>query len=225
MKHYLISTLIVTMKADGAALSKVTTGPDASKPGALRFDVPETATKVELHVEIPKFNITSARPVLVFDQRFKVVTAAGKPPRLEPVMFTPTLLQRGPKRYHPRLSEPTTAASGKTKLFDLILDLRFLDLTDLAKGLGKLDFFKSRPHPCDIRMFEDTHSRPDPVTWVVAIPPKVAEGRKMGVFLFYRPEILPPKTPSIPVYKDTRTAPPERYIRYLPVPITHRRIL
>src|SRR5438067_13399743 len=98
LKHYLISTLVVSMKADGVTLAKVTTGPDASKPGALRFDVPESAVKVELHVEIPKFNITSSRPVLTFDQRFKVVKPAGKPPRLEPVIFTPPLLQRGTKQ-------------------------------------------------------------------------------------------------------------------------------
>jgi hypothetical protein len=216
LKHYLISTLKVSMKVDGTDLPQVKKGADASAPGSLRFDVPETAGKVELHVEIPKFNAGSTKPILEFDQRFKVVTTAGKPPRLEPVIFTPPLKQRTTKRYHPRLSEPTTAASGKTKLFDLLLDLRFLDLTDMAKSLGKLDAFKLLPsHPCDIRVYEDTHSRPEPVTWIVAIPRKTQESRKMGVFLFYRPEILPPKDPAFPRYKDTRTAPSERWNRYL----------
>ena len=124
-KHHLIAAMTMTMQADGAALPQVKSGAFPSKPGAIRFDVPDGAKDVTLKIVIPKQNAASAASILDLTQHFKVI--AGKPPRLNPLVFDgPPFMADGPKLYHPRLSEPATAGSGKGKLFELVLDTRFL---------------------------------------------------------------------------------------------------
>lgn len=211
-KHHLIAAMTMTMQADGAALPQVKSGPFPSKPGAIRFDVPDGAKNVTLKIEIPKqgFSVVS---ILEVTQHFKVI--AGKPPRLKPFVFDgPPFMADGPKQYHPRLSEPTTAGSGRGKLFELVLDTRFLRVTDFARSLGKLNGVSGTlwkpPMGSRVVVLEDTHPVPNPVVWYVLIPPVLDSTiSKINVFMFYRPEMVKEFN-----YKDVRDIEPGKFMRY-----------
>jgi hypothetical protein len=211
-KHYLISQMTMTMEADAAAVPQVKSGAIPSKPGAIRFDIPDGVKEVTLKILIPK---QRASPVSILEltQHFKV--AAGRPPRLNQLVFDgPPFMADGPKLYHPRLSEPATAGSGKGKLFELVLDTRFLRVTDFARRSGRLDTFAGTewkpPMGSRVVVLEDTHPNPNPIVWYVLIPPAVDSTQsKINVLMFYRPEMIKEFN-----YKDLRDIEPSKFMRY-----------
>jgi hypothetical protein len=179
-KHRLIKNMVVTVRVDSTGSPPIA----SSRPGALLFDVSDTASDVTITATIP--DPTSGHPdVMKIGQSYSVKTVAGTAPVLAP---TAPIEQRF-------TVTGRVGAKGKVPgVFVLKLDLRFLDLTAYAAGLASpLTFVPA--HGASFAVLECTDSQSKQpvdrhVIWPVLIPPAVTASpapSSLGALLFLRP--------------------------------------
>src|SRR5262249_25093545 len=197
--HRFISKMTITVTADGTTLTKL----PASKPGALLFDVPDTATDISIKAEIP--HPTGGTPkILDTTQNYKKKSTSGGSPILTP---------QSPINQRFTVTGWLGVTKKSAGVFLLKLDLTFLDLTAYAAGLPSSNQFTYSPsHGCAFAVLECTDDYFDrkgdeAITWAVLIPPAIVNTPSptaINALLFLRPTI-PLKNPTLRIHAYTNT--------------------
>ncbi|MFO0552116.1 MAG: hypothetical protein U0271_27265 [Polyangiaceae bacterium] len=203
--HAFLESIAVTLSANGAALEPVKK--KSGKPGFLQFDVdPIEGTAFRLDVSVPApppfkdpfakvGSEPDSRPLLEFHQDFHVDGGS-------------TAVPDSPSSgFHPRVTPLSGAASAKSGVLTLVLDLAFLDvtsrfLTTRRKHFGRVFFRDYAVHTktvdgatrfleedfagCQLRLLQFTGGAPG--VFAVLVPPAVTPSdNSVGVVVFQKP--------------------------------------
>jgi hypothetical protein len=203
-----LNTTTVGLQVNGAAAKEAT----GSAHGRRLFDVPDAAgTRVDLQIQIPD---PDGGTILDLKQSTTVGTVSGV------VSLVPSSSGRWAGHFHPRLTASSVRA-GKGRIFEIAVDLTFLDVTNRARKGGVFaDYDKMLPIPptgspsppahygVTLRLLEYTKGKP--VAWTAVVPPFFAskpDATDVGTFLFFRP--------TFDDYTNTDDIDLKRLLRYL----------